>query len=111
MSDTIEHRRTTLLGADARRTFGKRLRRMRRDRLLGDEARTQFGRRLRQLRQEQGLSQEDLGGRADLDRNYVGGIERGERNPSLVNICRIAGALGIEVTELLEGVPAIAPDA
>ena len=41
----------------------------------------------------------------------AGGIERGERNPSLVNICRIAGALAVEVTELLEGVLAIAPDA
>lgn len=49
--------------------------------------------------------------RADLDRNYVGGIERGERNPTLVNICRLAGALGVEVTALLEGVPAIAADA
>ena len=49
--------------------------------------------------------------RADLDRNYIGGIERGERNPSLVNICRIAGARAVEVTELLEGVLAIAPDA
>ena len=87
------------------------MRNRRKSTLLGAEARKRFGRRLRQLRQEQDLSQEELGGRADLDRNYVGGIERGERNPSLVNICRIAGALGVEVTALLEGVPAIAPDA
>ena len=83
-------RKTTLLGADARKAFGKRL---------------------RKLRRERDLSQEELGFRADLDRNYIGGIERGERNPSLVNICRIAGALAVEVTELLEGVLAIAPDA
>lgn len=87
------------------------MRKRRKSTLLGVEARTKFGRRLRQLRQEQNLSQEDLGGRADLDRNYVGGIERGERNPSLVNICRLAGALGVEVTALLEGVPAIEADA
>ena len=61
--------------------------------LLGAGAREAFGRRLRRLRRERDLSQEELGLRADLDRNYVGGIERGERNPTLVNICRLAGAL------------------
>ena len=89
MPDPLHRRQSTLLGANARIAFGKRL---------------------RTLRRERDLSQEELGFRADLDRNYVGGIERGERNPSLVNICRIAGALEVDVTELLEGVPAIAPD-
>ena len=79
--------------------------------LLGEDARIKFGRRIRQLRRERGLSQEELGLRADLDRNYVGGIERGERNPTLVNICRLAGALGIDPAMLLENVPAVAPEA
>jgi transcriptional regulator with XRE-family HTH domain len=88
-----------------------RMRRARKTTLLGAEARKTFGKRLRKLRRERDLSQEELGLRADLDRNYVGGIERGERNPTLVNICRLAGALGVEATALLEGVPAIRPDA
>ena len=83
------------------------MRKQRKSTLLGTEARLRFGQRLRELRRERGLSQEALGGRADLDLTYVGGIERGERNPSLVNICRLAGALGVEPSVLLEGVPAV----
>lgn len=86
------------------------MRKQRKSTLLGAEVRRRFGRRLRKLRREQDLSQEELGGRADLDRNYVGGIERGERNPSLVNICRLAGALGVEPATLMEGVPAARDD-
>jgi transcriptional regulator with XRE-family HTH domain len=86
------------------------MRRARKTTLLGAEARKTFGKRLRKLRRERDLSQEELGFRADLDRNYVGGIERGERNPTLVNICRIAGALGLEPAALLEGVHRINPE-
>lgn len=87
------------------------MRRARKTTLLGAEARRSFGKRLRKLRRERDLSQEELGFLAELDRNYVGGIERGERNPTLVNICRIAGALGVEAAVLLEGVPTIKPEA
>ena len=59
-----------------------------------------FGRRVRQLRRERGFSQEELAHRAGLHYTYVGGIERGERNPALVNIGRIAAALGVSVGEL-----------
>lgn len=52
-----------------------------------------FGERVRKLRQEAGLSQEALAILAELDRSYIGGVERGERNVSLVNIHKIARGL------------------
>jgi transcriptional regulator with XRE-family HTH domain len=66
-----------------------------------DEAiKAAFGKRLRELRTKQGLSQEALALACDLDRTYIGGIERGERNVSLVNIQKIAVAIGVPVREL-----------
>lgn len=59
-----------------------------------------WGLALRRLRSEQGLSQERLAQLADLDRTYVSGIERGERNPSLTNILKLTKALGINVSQL-----------
>lgn len=64
----------------------------------------QFGDAVRSHRTEVGLSQEALAFAAGLDRTYVGGVERGERNLSLVNIVRLAGALGISPSILLESV-------
>jgi transcriptional regulator with XRE-family HTH domain len=61
-----------------------------------------FGLRVRQLREGAGLSQEALADLAQLHRTYIGGIERGERNVSLVNITKIASALGRRPSELLE---------
>ncbi|QDU52227.1 anaerobic benzoate catabolism transcriptional regulator [Gimesia panareensis] len=63
-----------------------------------------FGQRVRELRKEQGYSQENFAYACELDRTYVGGIERGERNLSLRNIERIADTLEISLTELMEGV-------
>lgn len=60
-----------------------------------------FGRRLRELRKQAGLSQEALAYEAGLDRSYVGGVERGEYNISLQNICLLAKALGLPPHELL----------
>jgi transcriptional regulator with XRE-family HTH domain len=54
---------------------------------------------LRELRTEEGISQERLAQLAGLDRTYVSGIERGERNPSLANILKLADALGVRVSE------------
>jgi transcriptional regulator with XRE-family HTH domain len=54
-----------------------------------------FGGAVRAWRRQAGLSQEELADRAGLDRTYVGGIERGERNVAVVNIVRLARALGI----------------
>jgi transcriptional regulator with XRE-family HTH domain len=59
-----------------------------------------FGQHLKQLRQEKGLSQEQLGLIAELDRTYISGIERGVRNVSLANIFKIAKALDVESAEL-----------
>lgn len=59
-----------------------------------------FGARVRELRVEKGLSQEDLADAAGIHRTYVGGVERGERNLSLLNIVRIANALEVPVSEL-----------
>jgi transcriptional regulator with XRE-family HTH domain len=64
------------------------------------EIEVQFGKRIRQLRMGEGLSQEELAFRAGIHRTYLGGIERGERNPALRNISRIAVALGVELSEL-----------
>jgi len=59
-----------------------------------------FGERVRELRRLKGLSQEALALTCDLDRTYIGGVERGERNISLVNIHKIAAALGVAAREL-----------
>lgn len=59
-----------------------------------------FGEHLRELRAERNLSQERLAELAGLDRNYIGQIERAERNVALVNIVRIAKALEVEPQEL-----------
>ena len=64
-----------------------------------------FGRRVRQLRIERNLSQEKLAELAELHRNYVGGIERGERNVSLINIVKLAHALAVKPGKLLERIP------
>lgn len=61
-----------------------------------------FGTRLRALRKAKGLSQESMALMCGLDRTYIGGVERGERNISLVNIHRIATALGLDVRELFK---------
>jgi len=60
-----------------------------------------FGQRIRQLRMKKGLTQEGLANEAGLDRSYMGGVERGERNVSLNNIGKIAKALEVEPFELL----------
>ncbi len=63
-----------------------------------------FGLNVRKRRESRGLTQESAGEKADLDPTYISGIERGVRNPSLLSICRLAKALGISVSELVEGV-------
>lgn len=61
-----------------------------------------FGDRVRMLRKAKNLSQEQLAERSGLHRNYIGGIERGERNVALLNILRLAKALGVTPSELMK---------
>lgn len=63
-----------------------------------------FGERVRDLRKEQGYSQEAFAAACGLDRTYIGGIERGERNVALRNINAIAETLGISLSKLMENV-------
>lgn len=62
-----------------------------------------FGNRLRELRKARKWSQEEFALRVDLDRSYIGGVERGERNISLENICQIAAALQVLPAKLFQG--------
>jgi transcriptional regulator with XRE-family HTH domain len=65
-----------------------------------EDIRIRFGKALRQRRQKLGVSQEEFADMCGLDRTYVGGIERGERNVALVNIEKIAKALRVSLPEL-----------
>lgn len=63
-----------------------------------------LGNAIRDLRRQQSqpLSQEELAAQAGLHRNYVGGVERGERNIAYANLLKIAAALGLRGSELLQ---------
>ena len=61
-----------------------------------------FGTRLRKLREERDLSQEKLAEMADLHRNYVGNLERGKSNVSLLTIVKLAHSLNVKPVKLIE---------
>ena len=63
-----------------------------------------FGERVRYYRNKANLSQEALAAASGLHRTYVGAVERGERNISLLNIVVISRSLGVRPTELLVGI-------
>ena len=63
-----------------------------------------FGERVRTLREKAGLSQEALAEAAGLHRTYVGSVERGERNVSLMNIVVLSRALGVKPTDLFKDI-------
>jgi transcriptional regulator with XRE-family HTH domain len=60
-----------------------------------------LGTTIRHYRQQQGLTHKTLAAKTDLDNSYIGEIERGERNVSVLNVVRIADALGLSVSHLL----------
>ena len=61
----------------------------------------QFSQVLRQLREERGWSQEQLAERADLNRSYLGEVERGRAVPSIVTVAKLAGALEIQLSSFI----------
>lgn len=63
-----------------------------------------LGTNIRSIREQRGLSQEQLALTASLDRTYIGGVERGERNISITNLCKLAYSLDVTPSQLLEGV-------
>ncbi len=60
-----------------------------------------FGTNVQKFRKQKGLSQEELAKKCRLHRTYIGGIERGERNVSLINLKKIATALGVKIDDLI----------
>lgn len=69
-----------------------------------------FGSRVRQLRKARGWSQEEFAHKVGIDRSYMGGVERGERNISLENISLIAQALELPPAALFQGWDAAATE-
>ena len=67
-----------------------------------NDPRKQFGLRVVALRKARDWSQEQLSLESGLARSYLGGVERGQRNIALLNICRLARALGEPPSELLK---------
>jgi len=64
-----------------------------------------LGSRIRTLRKARGWTQEQLAVEADVDRSYIGGIERGERNPTFTMLCGICAAMECDVADLTQGIP------
>jgi Predicted transcriptional regulators len=65
----------------------------------------QLGNRIREKRKTLGWSQEELAAKADIDRSYIGGVERGERNLTFTILCQVCTALGCDVAALTKGLP------
>lgn len=65
------------------------------------DPRSAFGQAIRRFRLEKGISQEALADTAGIHRTYIGDVERGTRNISLVNMTRIAKALGVQLSRII----------
>jgi transcriptional regulator with XRE-family HTH domain len=68
----------------------------------GNPALVSIGETVRAVRTKMGISQEGLALAAELDRSYMGGIERGEHNLTVINLLRVSNALGLTPSELLK---------
>jgi transcriptional regulator with XRE-family HTH domain len=66
-----------------------------------------LGQRIRQKRKTLNWTQEELADKAEMDRSYVGGVERGERNLTFSVLCQICTALDCDVAELTGGIPGV----
>lgn len=66
-----------------------------------EQVQKRFGDRIREIRRRKGISQEDLALACDIDRAYLGAVERGQRNISLLNIYKIARGLKVPARELM----------
>lgn len=73
--------------------------------LKKDKHLKELGNQIRELRKSKGLSQEQLALQAEVDRSYVGGIERGERNVSFLTLVKIADCLGCDVAKFTKDIP------
>ena len=69
-----------------------------------EDIRVRFGKAVRARRHGLGVSQEEFADMCHMDRTYIGGIERGERNISLLNIAKIAKTFKVSLSELFRGV-------
>lgn len=65
----------------------------------------ELGTRIREKRKARGWTQEELAAKAEIDRSYIGGVERGERNLTFTVLCEICSALGCDVAALTKGIP------
>ncbi|MDX6648070.1 MAG: hypothetical protein QOI91_1303 [Solirubrobacteraceae bacterium] len=65
------------------------------------QAHAALGRAIRDFRGRNRISQEDLAHKAGMHRTYLGGIERGERNPSYTNLLKVADALDVDTSQLI----------
>lgn len=72
-----------------------------------DDPLIELGNRIRWRRKSLGLTQEALADAAELDRSYVGGVERGTRNITFTVLCKLCAALSCDVAELTRGLPLV----
>jgi transcriptional regulator with XRE-family HTH domain len=71
------------------------------------KAHAALGEAIRHVRRRRGLSQDELASISEVHRTYLGGVERGERNPSYANLRKIAGALKVDLSEIVLGAEAV----
>jgi transcriptional regulator with XRE-family HTH domain len=65
----------------------------------------ELGGRIRARRKASGWTQEELASEAEIDRSYMGGVERGERNLTFTVLCKVCSALGCDVAALTKNIP------
>jgi transcriptional regulator with XRE-family HTH domain len=74
---------------------------------MENELLKQLGTRIREKRKTMDWTQEDLASSAQIDRSYIGGVERGERNLTFSVLCQISAALRCDVSDLTVGLPGL----